>query len=113
MSEEIITNGRIEDYDVGSMVQLTADPWEGWKCDQWIELNIDTNPIEVSITDSIILTARFYITIDSISITPSALQMILGAIDTLNADIYPGNISDALIRYRVMSALQPLPKKVL
>ena len=96
VSEEIITNGRIEDYDVGTLVQLTADPSEGWKFDQWIELDIDTNPIEVSITDSIILTARFYIPIDSVSITPSALQMILGAIDTLKADIYPGNISDTL-----------------
>ena len=96
VSEEIITNGRIEDYDVGTLVQLTADPSEGWKFDQWIELDIDTNPIEVSITDSIILTARFYISIDSVSITPSALQMILGAIDTLKADIYPGNISDTL-----------------
>jgi uncharacterized repeat protein (TIGR02543 family) len=96
VSEEIITNGRIEDYDVGTLVQLTDDPSEGWKFDQWIELDIDTNPIEVSITDSIILTARFYIPIDSVSITPSALQMILGAIDTLKADIYPGNISDTL-----------------
>ena len=96
MSEEIITNGRIEDYDVGTLVQLTADPSEGWKFDQWIELDIDTNPIEVSITDSIILTARFYVPIDSVSITPSALQMILGAIDTLKADIYPSNISDTL-----------------
>ena len=96
VSEEIITNGRVEDYDVGTLVQLTADPSEGWKFDQWIELDINTNPIEVSITDSIILTARFYIPIDSVSITPSALQMILGAIDTLKADIYPGNISDTL-----------------
>ena len=96
VSEEIITNGRVEDYDVGTLVQLTADPSEGWKFDQWIELDIDTNPIEVSITDSIILTARFYVPIDSVSITPSALQMILGAIDTLKADIYPSNISDTL-----------------
>ena len=96
VSEEIITNGRVEDYDVGTLVQLTADPSEGWKFDQWIELDINTNPIEVSITDSIILTARFYVPIDSVSITPSALQMILGAIDTLKADIYPSNISDTL-----------------
>ena len=96
VSEEIITNGRVEDYDVGTLVQLTADPSEGWKFDQWIELDINTNPIEVSITDSIILTARFYVPIDSVSITPSALQMILGTIDTLKADIYPSNISDAL-----------------
>ena len=96
VSEEIITNGRVEDYDVGTLVQLTADPSEGWKFDQWIELDINTNPIEVSITDSIILTARFYVPIDSVSIIPSALQMILGAIDTLKADIYPSNISDTL-----------------
>ena len=96
VSEEIITNGRVEDYDVGTLVQLTADPSEGWKFDQWIELDINTNPIEVSITDSIILTARFYVLIDSVSIIPSALQMILGAIDTLKADIYPSNISDTL-----------------
>ena len=96
VSEEIITNGRVEDYDVGTLVQLTAGPSEGWKFDQWIELDINTNPIEVSITDSIILTARFYVPIDSVSIIPSALQMILGAIDTLKADIYPSNISDTL-----------------
>ena len=96
ISEEIVTNGRVEDYDVGTLVQLTATPSDGWKFDKWVELDVHTNPLEVSITDSVTLTARFYIPIDSVSITPSALQMILGDIDTLKADIYPNNISDTI-----------------
>ncbi|MDB4291228.1 hypothetical protein N9922_03335 [Cyclobacteriaceae bacterium] len=59
VSEEIVTNGRIEDYDEGTVVQLTATPSEGWKFDQWVELDVNTNPLEVSITDSVTLTARF------------------------------------------------------
>ena len=96
VSEEIITNGRVEDYDVGTVVQLTATPSEGWKFDQWIELDVETNPLEISITDSVTLTARFYVPIDSVSLTPSALQMILGDIDTLKASIYPSNVSDTI-----------------
>jgi len=96
VSEEIITNGRVEDYDVGIVVQLTATPSEGWKFDQWIELDVETNPLEISITDSVTLTARFYVPIDSVSLTPSALQMILGDIDTLKASIYPSNASDTV-----------------
>ena len=68
VSEEIITNGRVEDYDVGTLVQLTANPSEGWKFDKWVELDVDTNPLEVSITDSVTLTAKFYIPIDSVSL---------------------------------------------
>ncbi len=110
VSEEIITNGRVEDrvedYDVGTLVKLTATPSEGWKFDQWnrfyyqtseaLELDIYTNPLEVSITDAITLTAKFYIPIDSVSIIPSALQMILGDIDTLEANISPSNASDTV-----------------
>ncbi|MGY8918533.1 MAG: Ig-like domain-containing protein, partial [Flavobacteriales bacterium] len=96
VSEEIVTNGRVEDYDVGTLVQLTATPSEGWKFDQWAELDVDTNPLEVSITDSVTLTARFFLPIDSISIIPSTLQMILEDIDTLKAQIYPNNASDTI-----------------
>ena len=96
VSEEIITNGRVEDYDVGILVKLTATPSEGWKFDQWVELDINTNPLEVSITDAVTLTARFYIPIDSVSIIPSAIQMILGDIDTLEANISPSNASDTI-----------------
>ena len=96
VSEEIVTNGRVEDYDVGTVVQLTATPSEGWNFDQWVELDVNTNPLEVSITDSVTLTARFYVPIDSVSLTPSSLQMILGDIDTLKASIYPSNISDTI-----------------
>ena len=59
VSEEIVTNGRIEDYDEGIVLQLTATPLEGWKFDQWVELDVNTNPLEVSIIDSVTLTARF------------------------------------------------------
>jgi len=96
VSEEIVTNGRVEDYDVGTLVQLTATPSEGWKFDQWVELDVNTNPLEVSITDSVTLTARFYVPIDSVSLIPSSLQMILGDIDTLKASIYPTNVSDTI-----------------
>ena len=96
VSEEIITNGRVEDYDVGTLVQLTATPSEDWKFYKWVELDVNTNPLEVSITDSITLTARFYVPVDSFSITPSALQMILGDTDTLKASIYPTNVSDTI-----------------
>ncbi len=96
VSEEIITNGRVEDYDEGTVVQLTATPSESWRFDQWVELDVNTNPLEVSITDSVTLTARFYVPIDSVSLTPSALQMILGDIDTLKASIYPTNVSDTI-----------------
>ena len=96
VSEEIITNGRVEDYDVGTLVQLTANPSEGWKFDKWVELDVDTNPLEVSITDSVTLTAKFHIPIDSVSITPSSLQMVVGYRDTLKADLYPSIVSDTI-----------------
>ena len=96
VTEEIVTNGRVEDYDVGTLVQLTATPSEDWKFYKWVELDVNTNPLEVSITDSITLTARFYVPVDSFSITPSALQMILGDTDTLKASIYPTNVSDTI-----------------
>ena len=60
VTEEIVTNGRVEDYDVGTLVQLTATPSEGWKFDKWVEIGVDTNPLQVAITDSITLTAKFY-----------------------------------------------------
>ena len=59
VSEEIVTNGRVEDYDVGTLVQLTATPSEGWKFNGWKELEVDTNPLEVTITEDITLTAEF------------------------------------------------------
>ena len=96
VSEEIITNGRVEDYDVGTLVQLTANPSEGWKFDKWVELDVYTNPLEVSITDSVTLTAKFHIPIDSVSITPSSLQMVVGYRDTLKADLYPSIVSDTI-----------------
>ena len=60
VTEEIVTNGRVEDYDVGTLIQLTATPSEGWKFDKWVEIGVDTNPLQVAITDSITLTAKFY-----------------------------------------------------
>ena len=94
VSEEIITNGRVEDYDDGTIVQLTATPSEGWKFDQWIELDVETNPLEISITDSVTLTARFYVPIDSVSLTPSALKLAPGESGTLTANILPSNATD-------------------
>ena len=94
VSEEIMANGRVEDYVVGTLVQLTATPSEGWKFDKWVELDVDTNPLEVSITDSVTLTARFYVPIDSISITPSALKLAPGESGTLTANILPSNATD-------------------
>ena len=94
VSEEIIANGRVEDYDAGTLVQLTATSSEGWKFDKWVELDVDTNPLEVSITDSVTLTARFYVPIDSISITPSALSLAPGESGTLTANILPSNATD-------------------
>jgi uncharacterized repeat protein (TIGR02543 family) len=96
VSEEIVTNGRIEDYDEGTVVQLTATPSEGWKFNGWKELEVDTNPLEVTITEAITLTARFYVPIDSVSLTPSSLQMVVGDTDTLMASIYPTNVSDTI-----------------
>jgi uncharacterized repeat protein (TIGR02543 family) len=96
VSEEIVTNGRVEDYDVGTLVQLTATPSQGWKFNGWKELEVETNPLEVTITEAITLTAKFYVPIDSVSLTPSALQMVLGGIDTLKASIYPTNASDTI-----------------
>jgi uncharacterized repeat protein (TIGR02543 family) len=94
--EEIVTNGRVEDYDDGTIVQLTAFAQVGWKFDIWEELGVTTNTLEVTITEAITLTAKFYVPIDSVSLTPSALQMILGDTDTLKASIYPSNISDTI-----------------
>jgi len=94
VSEEIIANGRVEDYDAGTLVQLTATSSEGWKFDKWVELDVDTNPLEVSITDSVTLTAKFYVPIDSISITPSALSLAPGESGTLTANILPSNATD-------------------
>ena len=96
VSEEIVTNGRVEDYDVGTVVQLTATPLEGWKFNEWKELEVDTNPLEVTITEAITLTARFYVPIDSVSLTPSSLQMVVGDTDMLKASIYPTNVSDTI-----------------
>ena len=96
VSEEIVTNGRVEDYDVGTVVQLTATPLEGWKFNGWKELEVDTNPLEVTITEAITLTARFYVPIDSVSLTPSSLQMVVGDTDMLKASIYPTNVSDTI-----------------
>ena len=96
VSEEIVTNGRVEDYDVGTIVQLKATPSAGWKFDLWKELGVDTNPLEVTITEAITLTARFYVPIDSVSLTPSSLQMVVGDTDTLMASIYPTNVSDTI-----------------
>ena len=96
VSEEIVTNGRVEDYDEGTVVKLTANPSQGWKFNGWKELEVATNPLAVTITEAITLTAKFYVPIDSVSLTPSALQMILGAIDTLKASIYPTNVSDTI-----------------
>ena len=96
VSEEIVTNGRVEDYDVGTIVQLKATPSVGWKFDLWKELGVDTNPLEVTITEAITLTARFYVPIDSVSLTPSSLQMVVGDTDTLMASIYPTNVSDTI-----------------
>jgi uncharacterized repeat protein (TIGR02543 family) len=96
VSEEIVTNGRVEDYDVGTIVQLKATPSAGWKFDIWKELGVDTNPLEVTITEAITLTARFYVPIDSVSLTPSSLQMVVGDTDTLMASIYPTNVSDTI-----------------
>ena len=99
VSEEIIANGRVEDYIVGTLVQLTATPSEGWKFDQWVELDINTNPLEVSITDSVTLTARFYVPIDSISITPSALKLAPGESGILTANILPSNATDTTVSW--------------
>ena len=52
--------------------------------------------MEVTITDAITLTARFYVPIDSVSLTPSSLQMVVGDTDTLMASIYPTNVSDTI-----------------
>jgi len=59
VSEEIVTNGRVEEYKGGDVVQLTATPLEGWKFNGWKELEVDTNPLEVTITGDITLTAEF------------------------------------------------------
>ena len=96
VSEEIVTNGRVEDYDVGTLVQLTATPSAGWKFDIWKELGVTTNPLEVTITEAITLTAKFYVPIDSVSLTPSSLQMVVGDTDTLKASIYPTSVSDTI-----------------
>ena len=57
VSEEIVTNGRVEEYQEeykkGDVVQLTATPLEGWKFNGWKELEVDTNPLEVTITGAI------------------------------------------------------------
>jgi len=58
-SEEIITNGRVEDYDEGTVVKLTATPLEGWKFNGWKEPEVATNPLEVTITEALTLTAKF------------------------------------------------------
>ena len=96
VSEEIVTNGRIEDYDDGTVVQLTATPSEGWKFDKWVELDVDTNPLRFPLQIPVTLTARFYVPIDSVSLTPSSLQMVVGDTDMLKASIYPTNVSDTI-----------------
>ena len=57
VSEEIVTNGRVEEYQEeykkGDVVQLTATPLEGWKFNGWKELEVDTNPLEVTIIGAI------------------------------------------------------------
>ena len=47
VSEEIVTNGRVEDYDVGTIVQLKATPSAGWKFDIWKELGVDLSLIHI------------------------------------------------------------------
>ena len=60
VSEEIISTGRVEDYDVGTLVKLTANPSDGWDFVKWTgEFVSYKNEIEISINKGISLTAEF------------------------------------------------------
>ena len=99
VSEEIITNGRVEDYDEGTIVKLTATAAEGWRFVTWVELDSTQNPLEVTITDSLTLTARFDVPVSSISITPSSSELASGELGALTANILPSNAADTMVTW--------------
>jgi uncharacterized protein YjdB len=99
VSEEIVSNGRVEDYDEGTVVKLTANPAEGWRFVTWIELESTQNPLEVTITDSLILTARFDVPVVSLSITPSSLKLAPGDLGILTSNILPSNATDTTVTW--------------
>ena len=60
VSEEIVSTGRVEDYDVGTLVKLTASPSDGWDFVKWTgEFVSYKSEIEISINKGISLTAEF------------------------------------------------------
>ena len=60
VSEEIISNGRVEDYDLGTLVRLTANPSDGWDFVKWTgDFASHKSEIEISIDQDISLTAEF------------------------------------------------------
>ena len=60
VSEEIISNGRVEDYDLGTLVRLTANPSDGWDFVKWTgDFVSHKSEIEISIDQDISLTAEF------------------------------------------------------
>ena len=99
VSEEIVANGRAEDYDEGTIVKLTAIPAEDWRFVTWVELASTQNPLEVTLTDSLTLTARFDVPVKSISITPSSLKLVPGDLGVLTANLLPSNATDTTVTW--------------